>query len=648
MQTDRPVPDQLKLSHQQFLELQQKANTGIFEWDFATNISVGSDQMYEIFGWEKTDSFSDPERFWSMVHPEFVESLKAEMENAIAHEEFFESNYWITNGKNEQKYIHSFGQIIRDMQGKAIAMKGLLIDMTEKKYYELSLEQANEELKKQLKELKLKEGELLEKKKALKDAQSLAKMGSWHWNISDDSVTWSEEMYRMFGYEPYSIHVNYTLWASHLSAETIELFNQKFIQCVADKLPYNLTHTFVDAHGKEKWLQAKGKIIFDKEDKPFQLLGIAIDISEQKETERKLEKRTEELNFLADNALDLISLHNKEGKAIYISPSWETFTGQNPEQMLLNTLEAVMHPDDVGIVGEVFMKVINDEETHHYAARLKHKDGTYKWIEGSVRRFFNNNNKEWEILSSARNVHDRKIAELKLEAHKNELLEVNREMEAFSYSVSHDLRSPLRAIDGFAKILEEEYCQQLNDEGKRLIKIVSSNASYMNSLIENLLDFARLYKRDIKKSNLDVTQILNSVWAKRIENVDKPKYHLQINNMINAPADVGLMELVWGNLICNAVKFTSKKSAPQIIIDALELPHEIQYSIKDNGVGFNDTYYSKLFGIFQKLHLKNEYEGNGVGLAITKRIVVKHGGKIWAESVFGQGATFYFTLPKFQ
>ena len=647
MEIDRPLVNEINLSKEQFLILQRKVKSAIFNWDLLTNMSVVCDQMFEILGWEKTASFSDQDRFWSIVHPDSVHSLKENMEHAIANENDFEAYYWITSGNNQQKYIHSYGQIIRDEQGKPIAMKGLLIDITEKKNYELSLEQANEELKKQLKELRLKEGELIEKEKALKDAQSLAKMGSWQWNIADDSVTWSDEMYRMFGYEPYSVHLNYGLWASHLSAETIELFNQKFLQCVADKIPYNLTHTFIDAYGKEKWLQAKGKVIFDIDNKPFQLQGVAIDISEQKETERKLEKRTEELNFLADNALDLISLHNQEGNVIYASPSWENFIGLTPDQMLNISPDEIMHPDDVHVVATIMQNVFLTDETLHHVARLRCLDGSYKWIEGAVRRFYNNTIQEWEILSSARNINDKKIAELKLEAHKNELLEVNREMEAFSYSVSHDLRSPLRAIDGFAKILEEEYGQQLNDEGKRLIKIVSSNASYMNSLIENLLDFARLYKRDIKKSNLDMSQIINAVWEKRIEYVDEPKYHLQINNMINAPADVGLMDLVWGNMICNAIKFTSKKALPKIVIDAIELPHEIQYSIKDNGVGFNDTYYSKLFGIFQKLHLKNEYEGNGVGLAITKRIVVKHGGKIWAESVFGEGATFYFTLPKY-
>lgn len=636
----------IAITENQLVQLQHKAKTGLFEWDLQTNISVGSQQMYEILGYEKDDSFSDTERYWSMVHPDDLEGLKKNIQHAIAHENYFEAYYWITNAKGELKYIHSYGQIERDQNNVPTIMKGMLIDITEKKYYELSLEHANAELKNQLKELKIKEEYIQEKKNALKEAQSLAKLGSWEYNIVNNSMTWSDEMFRLLGYKPQSLQPSLELWMAHFTSEAYDDFVNSYIKYDPSQQSNLLVHSFTQNNKSVRSLQSRWKVQTDAEGIPIKLQGTTQDITEQVEIERKLLKRTQELNFLAENALDLISLHDKDGKIIYASPSWKTFSGISSEEMINISPEEIMHPDDVHLVAKIMSNVFLSDETLRHVARIKCKDGSYKWLEGSVKRFYNNDLREWEILSSARNIHDRKIAEMKLEEHKNELLEMNREMEAFSYSVSHDLRSPLRAIQGFSKILEEEYVSKLDDEGKRLIQIIVNNSDYMNSLIENLLDFARIYKRDIKKSNYEIADTIDALWEKRIQCEDHRNHQLIKNNLINAPSDLGLMEIVWGNLICNAVKFTSKTVQPKIIIDAVELPDAIQYSVIDNGVGFEKKYQHKLFGIFQKLHSKTEYEGNGVGLAIVKRIIVKHGGKVWAVSTIGEGTTFYFTLPK--
>lgn len=225
----------------------------------------------------------------------------------------------------------------------------------------------------------------------------------------------------------------------------------------------------------------------------------------------------------------------------------------------------------------------------------------------------------------------------------------NQELEAFTYSVSHDLRAPLRAISGYMGILEEEYGKTLDDEGKRLISRVSKNAVKMSDLIDSLLGLSRLGKTELKKSNIDmnslVTEVLTELKAQKDFNA---KVKIVIKNISGASGDKELLRQVFSNLISNAIKYSGKKDTPLIEIGS-ENKNDIQeilYYVKDNGVGFNMEYRDKLFGIFHRLHDVRDFEGIGIGLAIVKRIVTRHGGRVWGDGEIDRGAIFYFTLPR--
>jgi light-regulated signal transduction histidine kinase (bacteriophytochrome) len=220
-----------------------------------------------------------------------------------------------------------------------------------------------------------------------------------------------------------------------------------------------------------------------------------------------------------------------------------------------------------------------------------------------------------------------------------------KELEAFSYSVSHDLRAPLRAVNGFAIILEEGYNDVLDAEGKRLLKIIQENANKMGVLIDDLLAFSRLGKKEINSSIIDMTaQAKNALYDLKM--VTKSKAEVKINNLHPVLADTTLMYQVWMNLLSNAVKYSSKNECPVITIKSAKKNGEVVYSVADNGVGFDMKYAHKLFGVFQRLHDEADFEGTGVGLALVQRIINKHGGKIWAKGKEGEGATFYFSMPE--
>jgi light-regulated signal transduction histidine kinase (bacteriophytochrome) len=222
--------------------------------------------------------------------------------------------------------------------------------------------------------------------------------------------------------------------------------------------------------------------------------------------------------------------------------------------------------------------------------------------------------------------------------------ERTEDLESFSYSVSHDLRTPLRAINGYAQMLGEDYDTVLDTEGKRLLGEVRSNAKRMGVLIDDLLTFSRLGRKGIQKSNVEINKLVETVLTEINQSLTY-NAEIQFSNLIPAIADYNLLHHVFTNLISNAIKYSSKEEKSMIEIKSERKNGELIYSVSDNGAGFDMQYVNKLFGVFQRLHSAEEFSGTGVGLAIVQRIINKHDGKVWAQGKEGEGATFFFSLP---
>ncbi|HWM65919.1 MAG TPA: CHASE3 domain-containing protein [Steroidobacteraceae bacterium] len=221
----------------------------------------------------------------------------------------------------------------------------------------------------------------------------------------------------------------------------------------------------------------------------------------------------------------------------------------------------------------------------------------------------------------------------------------NRELESFSYSVSHDLRSPLRAIDGYSLMLEEDYGQQLDETARRYIHTIRGGSQRMAALIDDLLTFSRLSRQSLNRQTVDMTTLARRAAAEVLESQPGPKPAVNIPELPTVPGDPALLRQVWTNLIGNAVKYSSKSAAPEVQIRAAAEGRQVRYEVQDNGVGFDMKYADKLFGVFQRLHSIEEYPGTGVGLAIVQRIITRHEGAVTAKGERGKGATFGFTLP---
>ena len=232
-----------------------------------------------------------------------------------------------------------------------------------------------------------------------------------------------------------------------------------------------------------------------------------------------------------------------------------------------------------------------------------------------------------------------------LEAANEELEAANKELEAFSYSVSHDLRAPLRAIDGFSKILVADHAPQLSAEAQKMLGTVSANARRMGQLIDDLLAFSRLSHRPISKQRVKAAALVQQVLDELHREREGRQVEVRIEPLPDCMGDPSLLKQVWVNLLSNAFKFTRRRERALIEIGCQEQQDEKVYVVRDNGAGFDMAYVGKLFGVFQRLHRSDEFEGTGAGLAIVQRIIQRHGGRIWVEAALDQGATFYFALP---
>ncbi|MEX0985916.1 MAG: transporter substrate-binding domain-containing protein [Bacteroidales bacterium] len=232
-----------------------------------------------------------------------------------------------------------------------------------------------------------------------------------------------------------------------------------------------------------------------------------------------------------------------------------------------------------------------------------------------------------------------------LQDEREKLVAANRELEAFTYSVSHDLRAPLRAINGFSKFLHDDYGELLDDEGIRLLTVIRDNAIKMDILITDLLNFSRISRTGMKKMTIDMKSVAESMYYEIASDQQREDFELVLNEIPEAYCDNALMKQVWQNLIGNALKYSGRAELKKLEIGATLNGDEWVYYIRDHGAGFDPRFQDKLFTMFQRLHSDEEYEGTGVGLAIVQRIIQRHNGKIWAESEPGNGATFYFSLP---
>lgn len=330
---------------------------------------------------------------------------------------------------------------------------------------------------------------------------------------------------------------------------------------------------------------------------------------------------------------------DENGYFIEINHTELTWLGYEREEVIgKKRFPDVLTPQYAARFDEAYAATKLSGMVRDVACDMVRKDGTIFPVLLNATILYDETGKMQQTRSIVLDYTEKKHAEEKI-------LRLNSELEAFTYSVSHDLRAPLRSIDGYARILSDDYTKQLDDEGQRILGVVIRNANRMGRLIDDLLDFSRIGRKDINVIRYNMNALVQSVFDEQMEQEKSRTVQYHIGDLADAASDPQLMKQVWVNLISNALKYSRKKEKPVVEISSQIVDREVVYTIRDNGTGFDVQYSHKLFKVFQRLHKTQDFEGTGVGLAIVQRIINRHGGRIWADAKIDEGASFHFTLP---
>lgn len=384
-------------------------------------------------------------------------------------------------------------------------------------------------------------------------------------------------------------------------------------------------------------------------DQTGNLIGFAKvtrDLTERKIVENKLKESEQRYRLMVDNVKDyaIISL-DSEGNITSWNKGAEKLKGYTSPEIIGKNF-SILYPKEDLEAGKPQHELAEATRLGTYEDegwRIR-KDGSRFWA-NVVITAIKSSIGTLSFSKITRDLTQRKQYEEDLKKSTTALKAANKELEAFSYAVSHDLRSPLRGIDGFSQALLEDYGDKLEDQAKEYLSYVREGTQKMGKLIDDLLNLSKMTRQEMRFEEVNLSESAKSI-AQRLQNQD-PKRHVEfvIQPNIKALGDTGLLGIVLENLLNNAWKFTSKNPLALIEFGARKDQNERSiYYLRDNGIGFDMKYYSKLFGAFQRLHADAEYKGTGIGLATIRRIITRHAGEIWAESKLGEGTTFYFTL----
>ncbi|WP_462279907.1 PAS domain S-box protein [Salinivirga cyanobacteriivorans] len=631
--TDRVEAEQKnKEVQQRLIEAQRMARMGDFIWDVESGEVRSSKALLEMLGYPEGKILNYKMINELIHHPDDLESVTRWLTQSLesGSDVLEPKEYRIKKKDGEVIYVRTQGQINIGENNKKTVF-ATVQDITSLKKNEMKLEE-------------------------------------------------SEKRYRnLFMQSPDAIFINQQDVIVLANKAFVNLVNAGEIEDVIGKSPFDFFHPDYHDHVRDKihkvreqgveissyeeqLISAKGRIIdVDVHRSTFEHEGftgihvILRDITESKRAKQALIESKRQLNTVMGN-LPGMAYHTRldaQWPMEFVSEGCFDLTGYTTGELTGSkhiTFGDIIIPEDQDYVWETVNKMISSTNQFVLEYRIQKKDGSIRWVWDKGITLQKEDGEKHSIEGFIIDITDRKEAEKALEEYQNELevkvQERTEELEAFAYSVSHDLRAPLRAINGFTDILLEEYATDLDDEGKRLAKVIQKNSRNMSMLIDDLLTFSRAGRTAIQLTNINMQEMVKSVYYEATTEEKRKNLELIVREIPNCMADTSMMRQVWMNLLSNAIKYSSKTDKPRIEINWKEENSKLIYCIKDNGVGFNEQYIDKLFGVFQRLHNVKDFEGTGVGLALADRIIRRHNGEIWAKGEENKGATFCFSIPK--
>jgi PAS domain S-box-containing protein len=425
-------------------------------------------------------------------------------------------------------------------------------------------------------------------------------------------------------------------------AEQADFFQAKDRETLEAGVAVEIAEEPLETKSGRRWLHTKKVPILGADGTPQFLLGISEDITARKRADEALLR----LASIVASSDDAIIGKSLDGVITSWNKGAEQIFGYSADEAIGKPLSFLVPPSRTDEAVGILERLRNGERIDHFESARRRKDGREVDVSVTISPILDTTGNVIGISKIARDISEEKRTREALIRAKNDAEAANRELESFSYSVAHDLRAPLRSIDGFGQALLEDYQDRLDVDGKRYLAFIRESAQHMAQLIDDLLDLSRVTRSELRRERVDLSAMARGVIARLERGHPDRRVDVVIEEGLVTVGDARLLAVMLENLLGNAWKFTGRREDARVEFGATSQDSERVCFVRDNGAGFDMAYVSKLFGVFQRLHAPTEFEGTGVGLATVQRVIDRHGGRVWAEGALERGATFYFTLPE--
>lgn len=616
-----------------------------------------------------------------IIHPEDWPKAKPKWLHSINTGEDYENEVRLL--RKDGKYLWHLvrATALKDEKGKPKMWFGSKTDIQEQKTFTQELE---EKVIERTTELTKNNIELENRTIQLEEAQQLAHIGSWEWNVVTNKIEWSDELYRIYGLTPQEFEADYENFIKYVYADDREYVNSIVQKAFEDHQPYRFFHMTASADGNVRILSATGKVITDADGNVIRMAGTAQDVTEQKKYEEELKLSEERFFRIFDsNPVPMSLTEIKTNKIKYANNHFYNAFGYNEEELIGRTSEELnlLDPEEYKRVIDLIFGYLQESRSVAEVQALS-KEETEELL---VKLNQSENMKDFEILYSRKNgekfpaivsyevirigtesftvtsyqdITLRKKAEEKLRIQNDQLEKMNKELESFAYISSHDLQEPLRLIQTFTSRILEEEANNLSDFGKDMFNRMQDLAKRMQTLIQDLLAYSRSTSTERKYEKKSLNDILEEIKEDLKNDIEQKQVTIETGSMCDCDVIPFQFRQLIHNLLSNAIKFSRSAPLPiikiksEIVLGAqlnnARLMPERKYchlQISDNGIGFEQKYSEKIFEVFQRLHGKSEFDGTGIGLSIVKKIVENHNGIITANGELNKGATFDIYIP---
>lgn len=493
-------------------------------------------------------------------------------------------------------------------------------------------------------ELRLTEKIYQEQTSILEEMLERTMVGYWDWMIKENKEYRSPTFKKMFGYKNHEISDAPEWWKEHIHPEDLPKLTEVYDKHVASKgkFPCEQEVRYRHKDGHTVWVYSRAKVIeWDNQGNPVRMVGNHVDISGLKEAEQEVIKNEEKFRKIFEEAGIGIVLIDSEGKPTLANRSFEEMVEWQHHEIVKTTFSHFIHPEEVTNNSRLFLQLINGEiDFYTTEQRLITKTGKTIWVILTVT--LNQNALEATNKSSAiamiQNINSKKTSEQRLQ-------QTNKEMEQFAYVASHDLQEPLRVITSYLQLLEKKIGTAIDQKTEEYITRAINASNRMKILIDDLLTFSRAGSEARNFIKIDPTRIIEEVKDDLEVRIEESKAEIVFNTFPAINGDPSQIKQLLQNLIDNALKFKKTEVHPIVKITAKQQGGMVDFSVEDNGIGIDEEYHERIFTIFQRLHTRDKYKGTGIGLALCKKIVEQHGGRIHLKSKYGEGSVFYFSLP---